>query len=83
MSSGSHRFRDVEKDEEKQNFTSSLQLILFYPVSCGKMAVQTILAPFPTSVLLRSPQHLPSVPSGSQSFSTNTPVCLLRSWISW
>lgn len=32
--------------------------------------------PFTTSVLLRSPQHLPSVPSGSWGFSTNTPVCL-------
>lgn len=48
VSSGSHRFRDVEKDEEKQNFTCSLQLILFYPLlPVGRWQFRHFLPPFP------------------------------------
>lgn len=48
VSSGSHRFRDVEKDEEKQNFTCSLQLILFYPVfPVGRWQFRHFSPPFP------------------------------------
>lgn len=42
-------------------------------VSCGKMAIQTLLAPFPTSVLLRSPQPFLQYLQGAEA-SAQTPL---------
>lgn len=70
MSGNSHRFRDLEKDKEKQSITCSLQLILSYPVvPLGRWQFRYFLPLYHLSST-----EVTSAASFSTSRSSNTPV---------